>query len=83
MNNCLLSGKLRYLKHTWFITKAANDDTEQWTYIKSAHYDMFVNTLKQRQNGHHFLDDIFKYIFLNANVWILIKISLKFVPKGH
>ena len=27
-------------------------------------------------------DDIFKRIFFNENVWILIKISLKFVPKG-
>ena len=27
-------------------------------------------------------DDIFKWIFLNENVWISIKISLKFVPKG-
>ena len=26
--------------------------------------------------------DIFKCIFLNENVWISIKISLKFVPKG-
>ena len=25
---------------------------------------------------------IFKCIFLNENVWILIEISLKFVPKG-
>ena len=24
----------------------------------------------------------FKWIFLNKNVWILINISLKFVPKG-
>ena len=29
-----------------------------------------------------FPDYIFKWIFLNENVWILIKISLKFVPKG-
>ena len=29
-----------------------------------------------------FADDIFKRIFLNENAWILIKISLKFVPKG-
>ena len=29
-----------------------------------------------------FPDDIFKWIFLNENVWILIKISLKFVPGG-
>ena len=27
-------------------------------------------------------DYIFKCIFLNENVWILIKISLNFVPKG-
>ena len=39
------------------------------------------NTLRPRQNGSHFPDDIFKWIFLNENVWILIKISLKFVPK--
>ena len=26
------------------------------------------NTLRQRQNGCHFTDDIFKYIFLNENV---------------
>ena len=26
--------------------------------------------------------DIFKWVFFNENVWILIKISLKFVPKG-
>ena len=42
----------------------------------------FVNTLRWRQNGHHFADDIFKCMFLNENVWILIKISLKFIPKG-
>ena len=40
-----------------------------------------VNTLRPRQNGRHFPDDIFKWIFLNENVWILIKIALKFVPK--
>ena len=34
------------------------------------------------QNDHHFADDIFKRIFLNDKVRILIKISLKFVPKG-
>ena len=27
-----------------------------------------VNTLRLRQNGRHFPDDIFKYIFLNENV---------------
>ena len=41
-----------------------------------------VNTLRPRQNGRHFPDDLFKCIFLNENVWISIKNSLKFVPKG-
>ena len=52
------------------------------------------NTIQQHQtflwvhmeaetNGRHFPDDIFKCIFLNENVLISIKISLKFVPKGQ
>ena len=41
-----------------------------------------LNTLRPRQNGCHFADDIFNCIFLNENVWIPIEISLKFVPKG-
>ena len=40
------------------------------------------NTLRPRQNGRRFLDDILKRIFLNENVWVSISISLKFVPKG-
>ena len=43
---------------------------------------VILNTLRPRQNGPHFADDIFKCIFLNENIWISIKISLKFVPKG-
>ena len=42
-------------------------------------YPIF-NTLRLRQNGWHFPDDIFKCIFLNKNVQISIKILLKFVP---
>ena len=30
-----------------------------------------------------FLRRYFKYIFLNENIWILIDISLKFIPKGR
>ena len=40
-----------------------------------------INTLRLRQNGQHFADDILKRIYFNENVWILIKISLKFVPR--
>ena len=41
----------------------------------------YLNTLRPRQNDRHFPDDIFKRIFLNENVRILIWFSLKFVPK--
>ena len=41
-----------------------------------------LNTLKPRWYGCHLADDILKCIFLNENVPISIKISLKFVPKG-
>ena len=33
------------------------------------------------QNGGNFADDIFIYIYLNENFYILIKISPNFVPK--
>ena len=41
-----------------------------------------VNSLRPRQNRRHFADDVFKCNFSNKNVWIPIKMSLKFVPKG-
>ena len=47
----------------------------QWPHVT-------LNTLRPRQNGRHFADDILKHIFLNEIIWIPIKISLKFVPKG-
>ena len=40
-----------------------------------------VNTLRPRQDGRYFTDDVLKCIFLNENVWISLKISLKFVPR--
>ena len=43
---------------------------------------VYVNTLSPRQNGRHSADNLFKCIFLNENIWILINISLNFVPKG-
>ena len=41
-----------------------------------------LNTVRSRPDARHFTDDIFKRIFLHENVSILIKISLKFIPKG-
>ena len=43
--------------------------------------EQLVNTLRARLNDRHFTDDLFKCIFLNENIWISNKISLKFVPK--
>ena len=51
-----------------------------WGAINVVQYSPF-NTLRPRQDGRHFPDEIFKSIFLNENVWISIKISLKFVPR--
>ena len=45
-------------------------------------WNWWLNTLRPTQNGRHFPDGIFKCIFLNENVWISIKISLKFASKG-
>ena len=43
---------------------------------------ILINTLGPKQNGRHFPDDIFKCIF-NEDIWVSIKVSLKFVPKGR
>ena len=43
---------------------------------------LLLNTVRPKQNGRHFPDDIGKCIFVNGNVWISIKISPKFVLKG-
>ena len=41
------------------------------------------NTLKPRQDGQHFANDIFKSNFLTKDMWIAIDISLNFLPKGQ
>ena len=39
------------------------------------------NSSSTGQNGRHFADEFFRCIFVNKKFGILIKISLKFVPK--
>ena len=56
-----------------------------WTYLSVPEIQRLrrlISTLRPGQNGRHFADDIFLCIFLNENIWISIKISLKFVPRG-
>ena len=53
-------------------------ETPSWSLWRQCN----VSTLRQRQNDRLFADDIFKRIFLNGNIKISNKISLKFVPTG-
>ena len=55
----------------------------EWIWLNLIQFALVViNTLRPRQNGRHFPDDILKWIFFNENVWIPTEISLKFAPKG-
>ena len=73
-NNCCKSLSLMIRKPS----KTSTSTSTQSNTIQTSS----VNTLRPRQNGRHFADDTFKLISVNENVRILIKISLKFVPKG-
>ena len=44
-------------------------------------HHVHINSSSPGQNSRHFANDIFKHIFVNENVWILLKISLKFISK--
>ena len=50
--------------------------------METLYESVALNTLRPGQNGSHFPDNIFKCIFFNENIWILIEISLMFVPRG-
>ena len=57
--------------------------SKHWLWIQNeAPWIKSVNSMRPRQNGGHFADDTLKRFFLNGNDTILIKISVKFVPKG-
>ena len=70
----------------WYCLKILNHvDIGYWLVKFVFDYNMnpvvnFIHTLKPRQNVRHFADDIFKCIFLNENIWMLI--SVKFVARG-
>ena len=62
-----------------------------WVNIKQMHsLPLFIITRKcreisrdlGRQDGRHFQEGMFEYIFLKENACIFITISMKFVPKG-
>ena len=69
--------------HTWerrYLNWNGSQSSD--AYVRHTATCTALNTLRPIQNGRHFADDTFKRIFLNENVRISIKISLKFVPKG-
>ena len=43
---------------------------------------MLLNSSPPGQNGRNFAEDIVRWMLLNENFCMLIKIPLKFVPKG-
>ena len=70
----------RYMRQVAGGTESITRLQFEWIHPEGNGY--ILSTLRPRQNGRHFADDILKCIFLNENVWIPMEISLKFVPKG-
>ena len=71
---------------SYYIVRHYNSTRLYMPFFKTSeilsNFILHFNTLRLRQSGCHFPDDIFKCIFLNENVRISINIPLKFVPKG-
>ena len=73
----------------WFMVSSKNTIKDpvvlKWYFLRLSYMGLFFNhamgppynTLRPRQNGCHFAEDIF-----NKNVWFSMKISLKLIPKG-
>ena len=48
-----------------------------------AYFNNRINILRQRQNGHHFEDDVCKWIYLWKFMNLIKKKSLKILPKSR
>ena len=73
---------ISWLLVPWRRKEPGHQQPWYWPSLTEITRSPHLNTLRPRQNGGHFADDIFKRIFLNEIIWITIKISLKFVPRG-
>ena len=74
---------LLYNEIVTYLLVTDEDHFVVWMQIQAfCRVNTFINTLRPKQNDRHLADDTFKHIFLNENVRISIKISLKFVPEG-
>ena len=67
---------------TQMITVATGAGTNKTAWIRLHATCGWLNWSPHGQNGHHFADDVFWCIFINKQFCILIKMSLKFVPKA-
>ena len=80
----------RLIVYAWISRKNMEITKWIWSQIhrtfmscsRSTNTNVLINTLRPRQNGHNFADDIFKFLFLNENFRVWNKISLKYVPWG-
>ena len=75
--------KANNLLNVWLSDCLPGRDMHRLMYCILKQSSYTFNTLRPRQNGRRYPEDIFKCIFLNENICILINISLKFVPKGQ
>ena len=74
----------------YYLSYSQNSEYCYWakccSYVAKGHYGFCLIFLYHFWcrwcNSRHFPDDVFRCIFLNENICISIKISLKFVPKG-
>ena len=65
---------------TWYCSKL-HSVSQTCSNNRMSSINFCVNTLRPRQNGHNFPDDIFKCIFLNESICISLKIWLHSFPK--
>ena len=64
----------------FFSAASSNNIMRQPNSYLSWTWTAYVNSLRPRWKRRHIADDIFKCIFLNENVWTLLKFTPKLVP---
>ena len=76
--------KFRYPRIVWVLNLTFLWPKPFYGYFQSQSQTLFIlfNSSSPEQNDRHFSDDIFVCNFMNVRFCILIRIWLKFVPKG-
>ena len=85
LNQCCLISKVQ--RHSFVDIIVKTDDTNRCNKLENYyHWDYYEGThlkhIQTKQNGYHFADDIFKWIFCNINIQKSDKISQRFGYKG-